>query len=264
MARYFGSAFGTIKGKINGIVGSTWRGIQVIKQLIPPTQRGTLELYRLMKEGTIPPERFSYPLFNLRRCIMGPLIKIASDNLEMWIHQVWNPLSEDKGMIMTGINLFLHQNVNTFYASMDRTLEYDPVTNFPNLKVLKVSDGELEPTTVVNGLLKTYPEYDPGTGELTLGWSTKCYKNGSADDKAWIIVAAQPLLHSYGVEGNWQAALTIPIIDISHTRGDGLPGVTLTMATGLTPANLYVYVFFSKELIFSPSQSSHVMPPAPP
>lgn len=260
MAKYFGSPWGAIRGKVNGLVGMAWKGILTTRALVYPTQRGTLQNYRDMKGGIIPPEQFSFPQFNLRRCITQILIKICSDNMTGWIYPVWSPLTVSKGLKMSGMNLFVKRNDANLFASMDRTLEYDPVTNTPDLKVLQMSEGELEPTQEI-----TTAEYNTATGILNLAWDITCYGNGLPTDKTYCIIAKKPLLDSYGEFGNWQAALTLFNIGEIGVRGEPFMPIPITLPPGLDAADLTVYLFFfaviENKNTWSPSLSIQVTTP---
>lgn len=258
MAKYYGAPWGTIRGKLNGTVGTVWRGIQSARKYNVPTQRGTLEKYRMLKEGSIPPELFSYEQFNIRRIIMNPLMKISSDELEAWIHPVWTSQTKEKHMVMLGHNLLVKRNFHAFLNSMpNKGQEFHPDTNSPELTALKMSDGDLEPTQEIKKA-----EYNSTTGGLAIEWDTNVYHNGSEDDVAWVMVLTKPIVEPPADEtGNWQPALTILKIVNNMTRANGT-GFSIPLPTGLNSADLTVFVFFFKlDIGFSPSVSKQVTAP---
>lgn len=267
MAKYYGAPWGTIRGKLNGSVGTVWRGIQTARKYNVPTDRGNLDKYRMLKEGSIPPELFSYEQFNIRRIIMNPLMKISSDELLAWIHPVWTSQTKEKHMVMLGHNLFVKRTFHAFLNSMpNKDQEFDPDTNSPDIAELKLADGDLEPTSEI-----TEAEYNPTTGVLTTKWDTNVFQNGSATDQAWIIVITKPIIESIGETGNWQPALkilkiarelelVIPTEKIKRSHGE--TGVTLTLAPDLDASDLTVFVFFfNLTSKFSPSMSLQVTAP---
>jgi len=252
-----GSPYGTIRGKLNGTVATVWRGIQVIRQLKKPTDRGPILRYQQYKDGEITIDRFSFKQFNWRRLIYGPLQRIAVDNMD-WIHVAWTPETIRKHQPMQGINAFLKKNLVNFYASLpNKDQEYDPITNAPNLLTLRVADGPLEPTPEIKKA-----EYDTGSGELDINWDTSVTYNGNAGDTAYGLVLALPLLDSYGRYGNWQPALSIQFFGTIGVRS--MPTSPIQLDPGLDPDNLYFFVFFYSEIGLSQSLVMQTTEPPPP
>lgn len=260
MAKYRGSPWGELRGKLFDHVGGIWKGVRWTRFLAYPTQRGTLGLYHLLKDGLIPPERFSYPQFNIRRAVLQVLGYIARMNLSTWIYPVWEALCTKRAWVMTGTNAFVRRNAATLLTSMDRDTEYDE-TNQPDLTKMLISDGDLEPAA---GLLTA--TYDPALGTLTVTWDPTVYTNGADTDIAFVMVAAKypdthTALESIGDEGTWApklymygTALVPEPPAVPKIRVDATYDLTLPM--GLTADDLTAYLFFrDKEDIigYSPS-----------
>jgi hypothetical protein len=165
---------------------------------------------------------------------------------------------------MSGCNAFVKLNANRLLNSMDKTLEYEPDTNCPDLSVIYVSDGDLESTV---SLAATY---DTATGDLVSTWDTSCYTNGAETDYAWLIVFKKPIL-DFGTagDGSWLPTLSMygpyqaeppsPAAD----RNDGTE--TWTLPTGLDADNLTAYIFFKDAAGitgFSRSKSCQVTAPS--
>ena len=145
MAKYIASPFGDILGKWGDVIGGKWRGVYWMRKRVYPTQRGTLEMYHLLKEGLISPERFSFKQMNIRRLVLQVLGWIGKGNMSGMITPVWTKLRRKRHLRMTGLNLFVRRNVATLWASLPNPeQEYDASTNKPDMTKILVSDGDLE------------------------------------------------------------------------------------------------------------------------
>jgi hypothetical protein len=244
MAKYNASPFGEIRGKVNGQVGTEWKGIRIVKKWTKPSDKGNILQYQKMKDGIITPDKFSYPSFNLRRCIIGPLMNAGRQNFEGFLDLIWGAEARARHLRMSGLNLFIKENATALYASMDKTIEYNPPTNDVDFKVLLMSQGILEGTTDFSC------NYNSGLGQLNLTWQNGHWGNGSDTDTVQVIVLAKPLLQSFGRMGSWMPALKLfgPL-----TPTTGFPPVACTRAVssgkcmiqpGLTAANLTAFLFF--------------------
>lgn len=248
MSKYFGSPWGYMRGKLFDTVGGHWKGINWNRVRIFPTQRGTLDLYRDLKDGLIPPERFSYAQMNIRRAVLQVLGYIGRYKMSTWIYPIWEALVTKRDWTMTGINAFVRRNAALLLTTMDRTAEFiqdsaDPNYNAPDLAKMLVSDGDLEPTAEI-----TAATYDTATGDLVVTWDPSVFTNGSDTDYAFLMVAKKPILESVGRDGTWYPALFM--YGPFHTELPGVPEVradgtmTYTMPVGLDAADLTAFVFF--------------------
>jgi hypothetical protein len=178
-----------------------------------------------------------------------------------FLNNVWKPEVKSRHLNMSGLNLFIQQNATQLYASIDKTKEYEPIENEPNLLLMEIANGTLEGTSSLS------VEYNPTTGETSFDWNPKCYTNGQSTDTAYGVVIAKPLLESYGRNGNWQPALIMygPTQFAGQpTRGGlGTGKGILTLPEGLDATNLSAFLFFFKVVtngtnIRSPSLSTQV------
>ena len=255
---------GEYVGKIGNTVGGKWKSVYWVRTLVFPTQRGTVEKYRLLKQGIIAPETFSFKQMNIRRLSLGPLGWIAENNLESLIHPVWEKAVRRTHMGISGMNLFIRKSANILYKSiphMDQ--EYDPVDNAPDLKTIQMSTGILEPTSEVNGAT-----YNTLTGILHVDWKTETFTNGKSDDYAYIVALKKPILEGEDdlLNSTWKPQLfmygeaklpTPPALP----RERGHASMEITIPTGLTATDLVAFAFFrDKEGIigFSPSKAKDV------
>lgn len=262
MGKYTGSPWGFVRGKMGHYVGGVWKGVAWVRVLVWPTQRGTLDLYRDLKDGLIPPDRFSFPQMNIRRAITQVLGYVGRYKISEWIYPIWEALCDKRGWTMTGINAFIKRNAALLLTTMDRDTEFDEATNAPDLSQMLVSDGDLE---AGYGLTANY---DPGTGVLATSWQPSVYTNGSTDDIAYLMVAKKPILESIGRDGTWYPKLYMygpytPVI-VTATRADG--SLSWTLPIGLDFADLTAFLFFrdAADIIgFSPSVGLQVTEAGP-
>lgn len=261
MGKYIGSPWGYIRGKLDDAVGGAWRGINWVRVRILPTQKGTLSKYRQYKDGELDLSQFSFPQFNIRRCVLQVLGYVARFNITSWIRPVWEELVTKRGWTMTGTNAFVKRNAATFFNGMLRTAEYVVGSNEPDLLDLIVSDGDLEAPA---GL--TTAVYTTATGALVITWDAGIFTNGADDDEAQVIVMKRPLLESVGRDGTWYPALFAypflpapPAPAAPAERTDAT--VTLALPIGLAATDLVCYLFFrdAEGLIgYSPSLSLQI------
>lgn len=262
MGKYHGSPWGYILGKLFDTVGGSWKGVFWNRVRIFPTQRGTLDLYRQLKDGLIDPSRFSYPQMNIRRAVTQVLGYIARSNLANWIYPIWETLVTKRGWTMTGSNAFVKRNANTLLNSMtNKGAEFDAAANTPDLEEMLVSDGDLEATTAHTAT------YDPITGVLQMTWVPTTFTNGQPGDIAYAMVAKKPLMESVGRDGSWYPALFMygPYAPLPPTpavlRSNGT--MAWTLPTGLTAADLTAYIFFhddATDIGYSKSEAAFVVP----
>lgn len=244
LGTYIGSPWGQIRGKVFDHVGGVWKGINWLRVRVEPLQRGTLDLYRKLKDGLITPEEFSFPQMNVRRAVLQVLGYIARMNLSLWIYPVWEALCTKRGWVMTGTNAFIKRNAATLLNTMDRDLEFDPTDNAPDLTKILVSDGDLEaPAELLTAT------YDTATGNAVITWDPSIYTNGADEDMCQIVVAKKPILESVGRDGTWYPKLYLyPILpapalpEVTATRVDGT--VTVALPSGLDPTDLTAFLFF--------------------
>ena len=256
MAKYVGSPWGFLRGKLGDAVGSLWKTIDYVRVLCYPTQRGTYQNYLDYKAGLITIERFSYPQFNFRRLVLGPLGYVARMNMSNWIDPVWSRLATQEALLMTGMNLFIQKASALFWNSMpNKDQEYDEVTNAPLLTSLVVSYGDLEPIANIFSA-----EYNAVSGELVVVTDGATYGNGQTTDNVYYLVMRKPL-----VDGTFQPTLycygNIPS-QFPVLRRDS--GFIATLPIGLTSVDLVLYVFCkdaADTIGFSPSKAFQVTVP---
>jgi len=237
---------GDYVGKIGNTVGGKWRSIYWVRTLVFPTQRGTLPLWRMLKAGALPPERFSYKQMNLRRLSLQILGFIAKENMQTFTSVIWNPLAKNKRDPMSGANLFVKKNAARLFHSMPHTdQEFDPDTNSPDLTTITMSDGTLENTPILTAT------YDAASGELAITWNKTCYTNGNQDDYVYIAALKKPLLNSYEYpDGEWEPAIHLYGPEWVGGEPPAVPkerkdeSASITLPTGLDADDLTAFLFF--------------------
>lgn len=258
MAKYHGSPWGYLRGKLDDAVGGVWKGINWSRVRIYPTQRGTLDKYRALKAGIIPLWMFSFKQMNIRRAVFQVLGYIGRRHQKLWCQPIWGDFVKRRALTMTAINAFVFRNAARLYGSIpDRTLEFDPATNAPDLLQMLVSDGDLEPTSEVVSAV-----YTALTGTLVVTFKPEIYENGLGTDIVFVVVAKKPLLESVGEVGTWYPSLYLYPFNTGKPRVDGV--VTVMLPMGLPDADLIAYVFFAdvlQEIGFSASVAKQVTKP---
>jgi hypothetical protein len=134
---------GGVKGKVGGIIGAAWHGINYIKTYVIPTNPNT-------------------PGQQTQRGKMKLCISLSKQSLEPIIHVFWNPFAEYK----SGIHLFTSTNL----------LRVADDSDYENILM---SQGALE----VPEFIAVDPiSYNGTSGEITLSWNNNPVGNGLASD----------------------------------------------------------------------------------
>lgn len=252
MGKYTASPFGDITGKLGDAVGAKWKGKHWVRKRVNPKQRGTLDMYKLVKAGLIAPDNFSFRQMNIEKVILQLLGRIGGKNMANMINPVWTKLCTEQDIKMTGIDLFTKNNFRRLWSSMtDQDKEYDAETNAPDMVKLVVSEGNLEPTPAV-----TDCTYNSNTGVVHIEWDMKCRNNGRADDYAYVMVYKMPV-----VDSQWRANGQIfgTAISTDKTRGDG--SMEINIPKRLSASDVIGYVFFrdkAGKIGYSPSKAKTV------
>lgn len=178
MAKYLGSQWGIIKGKLGNRVGTTWKGMPYLRvHFIPkrsnsPAQaRSRLSFKDMVKFGNMLPLSIYYKYAD-RRC-------------------------------MVVVNVFIKYNHSQAMKSTPAMGKpYSPLV----LRVFPV--GDIDPTLLTEAL------YNPDTGEVNLRWETTVSRKGKPDDKIWAAVHSVPkdawfLVHTNKVRADGEATVTI-------------------------------------------------------
>jgi len=133
---------------------------------------------------------------------------------------------------MSGYNRFVQMNIKN-------------LSNPPTHDELLLSEGQLEPTTSI-----TTATYATATGDFQISWNNSVLANGDAADSAVAVIIDTVNRRAW-------------VFDAEATRNDG--DLIDSIASGLTLADLAVYVFFHRGdgdmLMVSPSVYSEVEEP---
>lgn len=140
---------GGIKGKVGGIIGASWHGINYIKSYVIPTNPNSSG--QQTQRG------------KMRLCI-----SLTKQSLLPIIHTLWNPFAEYK----SGVHLFV--STNLLRVSSD-----DDYAN------VLMASGPLE----VPEFIAVDPiSYDDVSGEVILSWNNNPVGNGQASDSMGFFV----------------------------------------------------------------------------
>ena len=204
MATYTGSPFGTISGKLGHVIGSKWKGIRVITKY-----------HSCAPHIGISPTAVK----NIFR-ILG---KLGSRHFDKLTNHIWNALATRSKLPVTGFNLLIKKSSRILFKSTVKGLQD------PDITLLQVSDGNLEPSQCLIGA-----SYTAATGQLVVTWATDVYRNGQHSDNAVILLyrskyAGHPEGNSY-------------LLGANATRSAGTS--TVFTAPNLPPEDLTCFLYF--------------------
>lgn len=225
MAKYTGSPFGSIHGKIGHVVGFVYKGINVIRKDFTPAFSNTIKQQAVKN-------------------IFPILQKLASRHFVNITKAIWERLLERSYKPWTGINLFTHKSGRVLWKSTNNGIQD------PDYGLMFVSDGILEPARQLLA-----PDYDPSTGLVTLTWNVDTFRNGSSSDSAHILVfqkpvSATPTTPAIPFGNSW-------LVDTGVPRGAGLASANIP--SNLDAFDLTVFLYFNDDTCtYSPSISRGV------
>lgn len=249
MAKYTGSPWGLLRGKLGGSVGGAWKGIAWVRTHLWPEQPGTLTKKRASRDGCVRGTTFQRKQFNIRRAVFAMLGFIGKDTLDTLIHPVWQNLCDKQALKQTGINKFLKENVRRLYDSTwtgGGTGLVFSGGNLPDYTVLKVAEGELEGSS---GL--TAVTYSGATGIATLTWNASVFGNGDPSDNAWVCIYRKPNASEIG---DYKPYGKLFVANTGQARSTGTASISIP--TGLAVGELVGFVFFNDTCAnYSPSVS---------
>lgn len=174
MAKYIGSPWGIIIGKVGPTVGYRWRGMNLLRAKGKSENKGSYYLLERARRGKVPKSEVSVRLANvvvLRWSVMW-LCKISFRNL---IYPVWQPLSRNP---LDGRSLFFKRNFAPLYRSIPFRDEFIGPSNLPDFRVINLTEGVLEESRIKDA---RYEE-----GKVIVEWESACYRNGSREDSVHI------------------------------------------------------------------------------
>lgn len=181
MAKYYGSPWGFLKGKLGPAVGSKVRGgIHIVRAY----SHGNHKTLEHALQGKILPKELSVRRINHNNAAFGPIAHIAKRKSYDLILPVWEPMA--KGTPLTGANLFVKYNV-PLLDKFPYPKKFYTTNNMPNLENIILSYGTLEPSYI------TSSSYHPTTGTLQIKWNTETFKDGSPQDLAYLMSIAWKL-----------------------------------------------------------------------
>jgi hypothetical protein len=134
---------GGIKGKVGGIIGASWHGINYIKSYVIPTN----------------PNSSGQQSQRSKMTMIQLIVKYALTGI---IQPFWNPYAEYK----SGVHLFISHNLLRLGST-------------PDFSEIQLAHGALEIVTPASSPGITYSTV---TGNVTFDWNNDCYGNGLQTD----------------------------------------------------------------------------------
>jgi len=246
MAKYIGSPWGSLKGKLGAAVGLDWKGIDSARVHVIPRNPGSIKKHLGSRDECARGVIFSPKQMNIRRAVLAMLGFTGRMNLVNWIHPIWEWYCDSHNKKLTGINLFVKENARRLFNSFN-TLSKFSTSNLPDYTLMQVSTGDLEPAPSLTSAV-----YAAGT--VTLTWDTATYGNGAAGDEAYAAVYKIPTASEVADYKPYGWLYTPAFAGAPILRGAGTG--TITIPTGLSAAYLVGFVFFVDSCAnYSPSVS---------
>ncbi|MDI6841147.1 MAG: NHL repeat-containing protein [bacterium] len=152
MAKYIGSPWGYIIGKLGNKVGFLWKGIPVSRQYVIPGNPKTQAQQRV-------------------RAIFSDVVKYSKTMPLIIYYKIANRSH------MTQFNLWTKHNLRYVYTTESAMGKpYSPWV----IRVYPI--GDIQPARII------YATYKPDTGEFSVNWDTSLYGKGTAEDKMWLAI----------------------------------------------------------------------------
>ena len=226
-----------------------------MKEHTKPRQLGTMTKYDANADGCVRGIDFSNRQMNYRRCIMGLLSYLGRQTHAGLMKPVWQELCDKKKWKMTGMNHFIQINARLLWKSFPHKDAEFSATNFPDMRYMLVSDGDLEPS---QGIVSAT------TGICTVGaphpctitWKTETYTNGKPGDVTWLAIYQKPNASEF-TRRVPRGTLYTKNTGQARSTGTGMIQIPCANRTNLT-----AFVFFADGCAnYSPSISSEVTSP---
>lgn len=253
MAKYYGSSWGVLVGKLGDAVGTHARGglrtVRAYRKVIPSGSWLALETGKVDKRG------LNIGQCNQENIVFGFLGHLTSKVKSSLIYPVWDPLTKRHHRYMSGFSLFMKHNATTLYNSLPDVHKFYGIDNLPDLSKLQLSTGVLEGADIADA------HYDIDSGKVMVKWAPECFLNGRADDLVHLFVlhwsfpvskesSFLPVREPWRTMKVWGSAKH-PV----GKRVDGCGSISISPCLNMAE-NFVVYLFFSRFRVgYSPSSS---------
>lgn len=249
MAKYTGSPWGQLRGKLSSAVGLTWKSVDGARMHVVPRNPGSISKHLASRDACAVGVAFAPKQMNIRRAVFAMLGYTGRMNLKNWIHPIWEWYCDSHNKGITGINLLIKENARRLYNSFATNSKFT-TTNLPTYTLMQVSTGDLEAASSLTSAV-----YAAGT--VTFTWPTATYGNGTAGDEAYAAVYRIPSAADVADYKPYGWLYTPAFTGAPILRGAGTG--TITIPAGLLAANLVAYIFFADSCAnYSPSVSVQV------
>ncbi|MDD2890304.1 MAG: hypothetical protein PHE49_06665 [bacterium] len=241
MAKYRGSSWGTIIGKVGEGVGSVYHGIPVLRGYIKTEGISPIVCLAELKNGTqkSTPKLIRRINSNLIFSSMATLAKTVQEKTIV-ISTIWKERTEFS-KVNTKILNSLGEKVETLYG----------INNLPDITKLQFTKRYGAPGPNLSS------EYNPDDGQIAVKWDNPSYVRGTPKDTVYLVIVYFKLdsLYNWTKQSKpWQFkvwANNVASRPIAGMPKDNSPVVTrkdgntvLQTEKGLNPKNLVTYIFF--------------------
>ncbi|MDI6840169.1 MAG: hypothetical protein QMD71_04875 [bacterium] len=251
MAKYFGSAFGTITGKIGNLVFQRHGKTRVIKMHNPyPKDRGSMNTMNKLIKHKIEESEVNIRRINTK--IVFGTVSFIYSQLKPIIEEPWRILIQQKKNI-THYDLFMKYNTSPLYQSIPDKQRLISYTNMPKLKSIIITEGDLLEQTQI-----TKAKYTTSTGKLQIEWTTNTLLKGKTEDNAHIVPIYWKQTKKLTFKPWKKIKIWIPVLPAAK-RKDGKatiyiePKLTLSINT-----QLIIFLFFTSNAIYSRSIATQI------
>ena len=238
MAKYIGSPFGTIIGKLGPFVCSRYRGRQVVKIYRKTKDPAPLEL---ADSKNLSPKAIKRINCKVIFAFVYKLLK-----KEPLIEEIWKKEVKRKKLNLEALHLFHKYNTGILDDEIKNQNKLCGPNNPVNTSQIMVSEGILEQPVITN------VNYDKKTHMLNLKWYFDPTRPEFFEDDAHILIIHWkiPEVKKWNIIKPWETVKTwMPEVNVKRKDGE----ITIKLKRTQTPKYSSIHLFFTNNDQISPS-----------